>query len=75
MEDVRVALLASLTAAHSMLKDAHQRKVPPSHTMGSDRMFLDMLDSMEKTMARAREDIWPKPEGEAADQHRSGSDS
>lgn len=62
--DVRVALLANLVAAHSMLKDAHERKVSPNKTMGSDKMFVDMLGDMEKTMARARAEIWPEPEAE-----------
>lgn len=58
-DDVRVALLASLTAAQSILKDAHERKVSPNKTMGSDKMFLEMLSSMEETMVRARREIWP----------------
>lgn len=58
--DVRVALLANLTAAHSMLKDAHERKISPNKTMGSDKMFIEMLTSMEETMDRARNEIWPK---------------
>lgn len=57
-DDVRVALLASLTAAQSMLKDAHERKISPNKTMGSDKMFLEMLSSMEETMARAHREIW-----------------
>lgn len=62
--DVRVALLANLVAAHSMLKDAAERKVSPNKTMGSDKMFAEMLGDMEKTMARARAEIWPEQESE-----------
>lgn len=65
--DVRVALLANLVAAHSMLKDAHERKISPNKTMGSDKMFVEMLGDMEKTIDRARAEIWP-PEPEITDE-------
>lgn len=59
--DVRVDLLANLIAAHSMLKDAHQRKIPPNEVMGSDRMFNEQLKSMEKSIERGRKEIYSSP--------------
>lgn len=56
--DIRVDLLAHLTAAHSMLETAYEKKMSPNKTMGSDKMFETMLEDMKKSMERARKQIY-----------------
>lgn len=62
--DVRVALLASLVASVSILKDAREQKKAPNKVVGSDMMFDQMIASYEATIERARAEIWPEPEAE-----------
>lgn len=62
--DVRVALLASLVASVSILKDARDQKKAPNKVVGSDKMFDQMIADHEKTIERARAEIWPEPEAE-----------
>lgn len=57
--DVRVAMLASLVASVSILKDAREQKKAPNMVVGSDKMFDQMIVDFEKTMDRARAEIWP----------------